>query len=151
MAFINPTVGGTYPQQSSGVVSFREGTINMKGGFIGGTFSGTSASFSSSVTATSYITSSDYRLKNTITPMSSMLDKITLLKPCTYNLNADDTETIGFIAHEVAEIIPLAVIGEKDGEQMQGIDYSKIVAVLVKGIQEQQAQIEELRKIVATK
>jgi hypothetical protein len=68
--------------------------------------------------------------------MSSMLDKVALLKPCTYNLNADDTETMGFIAHEVAEIIPLAVIGEKDGEQMQGIDYSKIVAALVKAIQE---------------
>jgi len=104
------------------------------------------ATFSSSVTATSYITSSDYRLKNTITPMSSMLDKVALLKPCTYNLNADDTETMGFIAHEVAEIIPLAVIGEKDGEQMQGIDYSKIVAALVKAIQEQQKQIEEQQK-----
>jgi hypothetical protein len=118
------------------------GTANT---VLGGALSGTSATFSSSVTATSYITSSDYRLKNTITPMSSMLDKIALLKPCTYNWNADDTETIGFIAHEVAEIIPLAVIGEKDGEQMQGIDYSKIVAVLVKAIQELKAEIDTLK------
>jgi hypothetical protein len=52
LAFYNPTAGGDFPNTVSGVLNFRNGTINMKGGFIGGTFNGTSATFSSSVTAT---------------------------------------------------------------------------------------------------
>ena len=48
----------------------------------------------------------------------------------------------GVIAHELAEVLPYAVHGEKDAEEMQGVDYSKIVPIMIKAIQEQQAQIE---------
>ena len=52
------------------------------------------------------------------------------------------------MAHELQEVLPYAVHGEKDAKEMQGVDYSKIVPVLVKAVQEQQAQIEELKALI---
>ena len=50
----------------------------------------------------------------------------------------------GVIAHELQEVIPYAVFGEKDAEQMQGVDYSKIVPILIKSIQELEARLKTL-------
>jgi hypothetical protein len=47
----------------------------------------------------------------------------------------------GVLAHELQEVLPYAVNGVKDGEQMQGVDYSKIVPVMVKAIQELSADL----------
>jgi hypothetical protein len=52
----------------------------------------------------------------------------------------------GVIAHELQEVLPYAVTGVKDGEDMQGVDYSKIVPVLVKAIQELSAEINLLKQ-----
>jgi hypothetical protein len=99
---------------------------------------------------TSYGTSSDYRLKNTIAPMTGALAKVAALKPCTYKWNVDGSDGQGFIAHELAEICPDAVTGEKDAvdsegnPQYQGIDTSFLVATLTAAIQEQQALITAL-------
>ena len=49
------------------------------------------------------------------------------------------------MAHELQEALPQAVSGEKDAEQMQGVDYSKIVPLLIKSIQELKAEIEILK------
>jgi hypothetical protein len=101
--------------------------------------------------STAYNTSSDYRLKNTITPMTGALDKVALLKPCTYKWNADGSDGEGFIAHELAEVVPHAVTGEKDAvdengnPKHQGIDTSFLVATLTAAIQEQQAIINSLK------
>jgi hypothetical protein len=54
----------------------------------------------------------------------------------------------GVIAHELQDIIPYAVVGEKDGENMQGVDYSLIVPVLVKAIQELKAENDNLKSIL---
>jgi hypothetical protein len=100
--------------------------------------------------ATSYNTSSDYRLKNTIAPITGALAKVVQLKPVTYKWNADGSDGQGFIAHELAEVCPDAVTGEKDAvdadgnPQYQGIDTSFLVATLTAAIQEQQAIIESL-------
>ena len=102
-------------------------------------------------TATSYNTSSDYRLKNTISPMTGALAKVALLKPCTYKWNANGSDGEGFIAHELAEVCPDAVTGAKDAvdaegnPQYQGIDTSFLVATLTAAIQEQQALIQSLK------
>jgi hypothetical protein len=107
-------------------------------------------SISVTTTATSYVTSSDYRLKNTIAPMTGALAKVALLKPCTYKWDADGSDGEGFIAHELAEVCPQAVTGEKDAvdaegkPQHQGIDTSFLVATLTAAIQEQQALIQTL-------
>ena len=106
-------------------------------------------------TNTSYVTSSDYRLKHDIAPMTGALAKVAALKPCTYKWNADDSSGEGFIAHELQEVCPSAVTGEKDAVnedgsiKPQGIDTSFLVATLTAAIQEQQAIIESLTARVA--
>jgi hypothetical protein len=95
--------------------------------------------------ATAYNTSSDYRLKENVIPLKDGLDRVNKLKPVQFDWKVDGTSSEGFIAHEVQEIYPDAVGGEKDGEEMQGMDYGKITPLLVKAIQEQQAQIEILK------
>jgi hypothetical protein len=98
--------------------------------------------FSGSTNSTSYLTSSDYRLKEDIQPMTGSLAKVIALKPVTYKWKQDGTDGQGFIAHELAEICPEAVGGEKDeldadgNPRYQGIDTSFLVATLTSAIQE---------------
>jgi hypothetical protein len=93
-------------------------------------------------TTTAYQTSSDYRLKHDIQPMTGALAKVQQLKPVTYKWNADDSQSQGFIAHELQEVVPECVTGEKDAvdaegkPQYQGIDTSFLVATLTAAIQE---------------
>jgi hypothetical protein len=106
-------------------------------------------------TTTSYLTSSDYRLKNTIAPMTGALAKVALLKPCTYKWNADGSDGEGFIAHELAEVCPQAVTGEKDAvdtegkPKYQGIDTSFLVATLTAAIQELKADLDATKAELA--
>jgi hypothetical protein len=115
----------------------------------------TVGSISVTTSATSYNTSSDYRLKNTVAPMTGALAKVALLKPVTYKWNVDGSDGQGFIAHELQAVVPDAVIGEKDAVDAegkpvyQGIDTSFLVATLTAAIQEQQAMIEQLKADVA--
>ena len=95
-------------------------------------------------TATSYNTSSDYRLKNSIAPMTGALAKVALLKPVTYKWISNGSDGQGFIAHELAEVAPYAVTGEKDGERMQGVDYGKITPLLAAALQEAATKIKSL-------
>ena len=105
-------------------------------------------SISVTTTATAYNTSSDYRLKNTIAPMTGALAKVALLKPCTYKWNADGSDGEGFIAHELAEVVPQCVTGEKDAvdedgnPKYQGIDTSFLVATLTAALQELNAKFD---------
>jgi len=91
---------------------------------------------------TSFNTSSDYRLKENITPMTGALTKVSALKPVTYKWKVDGSDGQGFIAHELSEVIPQCVVGEKDAvdaegnPQYQGIDTSFLVATLTAAIQE---------------
>ena len=98
---------------------------------------------------------SDYRLKNSVLPMTSGLTTLAALKPVTYKWNADDSHGEGFIAHELQAVIPLAVTGEKDavddsGKPVhQGVDYSKIVVHLVAAMQELSAKNDALEARLA--
>ena len=101
--------------------------------------------------ATTYATSSDYRLKENVVPMVGALDKVALLKPVTYSWKIDGSDGQGFIAHELQVVLPDAVVGEKDAvdaegnPQYQGIDTSFLVATLTAAIQEQQTIINDLK------
>ena len=127
-----------------------------------------------SVTAsnTAYNTSSDYRLKENIAPMTGALAKVALLKPVTFKWKIDGVDDEGFIAHELAEVKPNCVTGAKDAtyEQeyevtpavkdeegnittpavmgtrtvpvYQGIDTSFLVATLTAALQETKALID---------
>ena len=117
-------------------------------------------SISTSTTATSYNTSSDYRLKENVDYTWDATTRLKQLKPARFNFIADDTNTLvdGFIAHEVSDIVPEAISGEKDAMRnetdeegnvtsvpdYQGIDQSKLVPLLVKTIQELEARIAAL-------
>jgi hypothetical protein len=124
-------------------------------GFGDGTTYGERGVISTNGSSTTYSTSSDYRLKNSIAPMIGALAKVALLKPCTYKWNTDGSDGEGFIAHELQAIIPSAVTGEKDSvdengnPKYQGIDTSFLVATLTAAIQEQQALITQLQADVA--
>jgi hypothetical protein len=110
-------------------------------GYISSTGSGT----------TTYSTSSDYRLKENIAPMTGALAKVAQLKPSTYTWKQDGSSGQGFIAHELQAIIPECVTREKDGvdadgnPKYQGVDTSFLVATLTAAIQEQQTIIESLK------
>ena len=122
---------------------------------------------------TQYTTSSDYRLKENVQPLSSATSRTLALNPCTFEWidDADNNLIEGFIAHEVQAIVPDAVVGEKDamtaptlyleGEELpegvsvgdikvasaphyQTIDQSKLIPILVKTIQELEARITAL-------
>jgi hypothetical protein len=115
-------------------------TFNLSGTTVG--------SITASGSTTTYNTSSDYRLKNTVAPMTGALAKVAQLKPCTYKWNADGSDGEGFIAHELAEVVPQCVTGEKDAvdaegnPQYQGIDTSFLVATLTAAIQELKAEFD---------
>jgi hypothetical protein len=96
-------------------------------------------------TATAYNTSSDYRLKQNVEPLVGGLAKLAQLKPSTFEFKSEpDVKVDGFIAHEVQEVVPIAVTGEKDGDEMQGLDHSKLVPVLVAAVQELSAKVAAL-------
>ena len=101
--------------------------------------------------ATSYVTSSDYRLKENVVDMTGAIDRVKQLLPKRFNFIADaDTTVDGFIAHEAQAIIPEAITGEKDAVdadgniEAQGIDQSKLVPLLTGALKEAIAKIETL-------
>jgi hypothetical protein len=111
----------------------------------------TSGTITIGASTTTYATSSDYRLKHDIQPMTGALAKVAQLKPVTYKWNADDSQSQGFIAHELQEVVPECVTGEKDAvdaegnPQYQGIDTSFLVATLTAALQEAVAEINSLK------
>ena len=70
---------------------------------------------------TTYTTSSDYRLKENIIPISDSISRINQLKPSRFNFIQEPNKIVdGFIAHEVQEIVPEAIVGEKDEVDKDG-------------------------------
>lgn len=108
-------------------------------------------SISVTASATAYNTSSDYRLKENVVNLSGAIDRVKLLKPSRFNFIADpDTTVDGFVAHEVSDIVPEAVHGEKDAvdadgnPEYQGIDQSKLVPLLTAALKEALTKIDSL-------
>ena len=121
---------------------------NAAGSYVGYVYSNSSS--------TSYVTSSDYRLKENIAPMTGALNKVAQLKPCTYTWKSTGEESQGFIAHELQTVVPDAVVGEKDAVnedgsiKPQGIDTSFLVATLTAAIQELKAELDTVKAELAT-
>jgi len=119
--------------------------------FFSRTNGGVSGTISITSTTTAYNTSSDYRLKENIQPMQNALAKVDALKPVTYNWKLNGSDGEGFIAHELAEVCPHAVTGEKDAVnedgsiKSQGIDTSFLVATLTAALQEAHSLIKDLQ------
>jgi len=159
--------------------NFIKSTTNGTGGDDHVTFhngSGQVGKIRTSGSSTSYVTSSDYRLKENVVPMTGSIDRLKELNPSRFNFIADaDTTVDGFLAHEAQEVVPEAITGTKDGmqteeyevepavmdgetevtpaimgerevEDYQGIDQSKLVPLLTSALQEAVAKIEDLEK-----
>ena len=113
--------------------------------------------------ATTYSTSSDYRLKEDWVAVADASTRVNALKPVNFAWKVDGSRVDGFLAHELAEIVPEAVTGEKDAVELvdikdedgnvtgqeerpvyQGIDQSKLVPLLTAALQEALAKIEDL-------
>ena len=126
----------------TGTTSFYNVMVANGNGFLGG--------INTSGSTTTYANLSDYRVKENINPMLNALEKVALLKPCIFTYKTDGTNGQGFIAHELQEVFPDAVVGEKDAVNAdgnpvyQGVDTSFLVATLTAAIQEQQALITSL-------
>jgi hypothetical protein len=157
LALNTTTTGGSTPgqqiiyyAQNTNWGMFINNTLNNSGSYAIGFGSGGNLVGRCETTAssTSYVTSSDYRLKENIAPMTGALAKVALLKPCTYTWKIDNTPSQGFIAHELQAVVPEAVNGEKnavneDGSiKPQGVDTSFLVATLTAAIQELNAKVE---------
>jgi hypothetical protein len=113
---------------------------------------GTVGTIATSGSSTSYNTSSDYRLKENVSPVTDGITRLQQLKPSRFNFIADPGKTVdGFIAHEVQAVVPEAITGEKDAvdddgnPQYQGIDQSKLVPLLTAALQEAIGEIESLK------
>ena len=100
-------------------------------------------SVTTTTTTTAYNITSDYRLKQDFKPFNG-LDLVSKIKVYDYKWKSDNSRMNGVIAHELQEVVPYAVTGEKDAKEMQGVDYSKLVPILVQAIQELNEKINKL-------
>jgi hypothetical protein len=136
-AFDNVTFYHQYAYNSNAAVQCR--FLNTNAVSIG--------SITSSGTATAFNTSSDYRLKDIDGPITNSGVYIDALKPVQGSWKADGSRFIGLLAHEVQEVseTPIAT-GEKDGEEMQAMDYSapELIANLIAEIQSMRARLAQL-------
>jgi hypothetical protein len=133
--------------------------FNNAAGFLVGSITNNGSS-------TAYNTSSDYRLKEDLQLMSGASDRVLALKPINFAWISSGERVDGFLAHELAEVVPEAVVGTKDAMRdeeyevtaavldadgmvvteavmgtrsvpdMQGIDQSKLVPLLTAALQE---------------
>jgi hypothetical protein len=103
-----------------------------------------STTFTGNVSALCFITTSDYRMKSNIRQIDG-LSIIMNTKPYKFEYNYDCSTSFGMIAHELQEVVPEAVVGLKDAEVMQGVDYLKLLPIAIKAIQEQQCEIKQLK------
>ena len=92
---------------------------------------------------TRYQTTSDYRLKEDVKDFNG-LEIASNIPVYDFKWKDLDERSYGVKAHELEPHLPYAVSGEKDGEEHQGVDYSKIVPVLLKSIQELKQKVEDL-------
>ena len=112
---------------------------------------------SDAINAASFNATSDYRIKANVNPLSNLPDYFTVdnLKPVSYHRKDLSRNEYGFIAHEVQEIYPDIVTGEKDGLGYQHLNYIALIPILVKEIQDLKRKnnllenrIDKLEKII---
>lgn len=100
------------------------------------------------VSAASYNTTSDYRIKENAATLDETFS-VDRLRPVTYrNLNSGKQD-IGLIAHELQEVYPCLVTGEKDGAELQTVNYTGLIGVLIKEIQDLKKDVAQLKQQIS--
>ena len=133
LAVADSDIAGLFSRRNSNgdVVYFRRDTTTV-------------GSISVTTSMTSYNITSDYRLKQDLKLING-IDLINKINVYNYEWKSDKTRMDGVLAHELQEVLPYAVTGVKDGEQMQSVDYSKIVPVMIQAIKDLKSELDTLK------
>ena len=155
----NEQVGMVYSSNAGVGFSIKDSNAQNGNTFIefrnGATLAGTITS--NGTTTMTYGSASDYRLKENLSPLTGALATVEQLKPQVGSWKADGSKFVGFVAHELQEVFPDAVVGEKDRidadgnplYQMVDTGSASIIATLTAAIQEQQAMIDTMKQEIA--
>ena len=127
---------------ASGGITSSTGTFSSGISTNTGTFSNINAS--GTVSANSFNTQSDYRIKENIKILNESHNVDNLI-PITYFNKKTEKQDIGLLAHELQEQFPCLVTGEKDAEEFQTVNYSGLIPILIKEIQEVKKEIKLLK------
>lgn len=111
--------------------------------FIGGIITG-SLTVNGTLSGGSIVETSSIRFKENVFNIINPIETVKLLQGVTYNWIESGKGDIGFIAEEVEKVLPVLVAKDEDGV-VQGMNYSKLTALLVEVVKEQQLQINELK------
>ena len=140
-------IGNGYYDINSDVIVRRNALVMLKNG---------NTTFSGAITAASYTTSSDIRLKKNITPLKQSIAAVMQLNPVSYekkqNLTSNDysIKENGFIAQELQKVMPMLVTEGTDKDKLLSVNYTALIPVLTKAIQEQQEQLSTQKKEIET-
>ena len=93
------------------------------------------------VSASEYLTTSDYRIKENIVSLTDCSFDIGNLNPIQYHNKLTNKQDIGFLAHELHAELPFLVDGEKDGKNMQSVNYTGLIGLLVQEIKDLKQKI----------
>jgi hypothetical protein len=159
--FINTTATFSYANgklcvnaDSSGnpaIVAGVNGTSSAYNNIVLGNSTGGVGRIQTNGSSTTYLTSSDHRLKSDVKPIENAFAVIERLNPVSYIWNIDGRIDAGFLAHEFQEVLPNYADGTKDGVDADGkpayqaVDKSGVIPFLVKAIQELKAEVDSLK------
>jgi len=154
-----PIIDANGPTDTAGlglsVLGSTKATISNNGNFgIGTTSPSEKLEINGNCKASSFITTSDYRIKENIQLLNNTYN-VDNLRPVAYFNTKSGNKDVGLIAHELQEIYPELVTGEKDGENLQSVNYTGLIPILIKEIQDLKKnnleltnQLLDLKKIV---
>ncbi len=132
---------------ASGLVQWQAGTTTTSSVSVARFYNpnGNVGSIQLSGSATSYVTSSDQRLKDNIVDAPSASDDIDAIQVRSFDWKADGShQKYGMVAQELQTVAPEAVSAPEDPEEMMGVDYSKLVPMMLKEIQSLRARVAQL-------
>jgi trimeric autotransporter adhesin len=92
-----------------------------------------------------WATYSSRRWKTNIQTLSDALTKVEMLRGVSYDLKDSGKHELGVIAEEVGEVVPEVVSYENNGKDARGVDYSRLTALLIEAVKEQQKEIRDLK------
>ena len=93
--------------------------------------------------ADGWATYSSRRWKTNIQTLPDALDKVERLRGVSYDLKANGKHEIGVIAEEVGAVVPEIVQWDRNGKDANGVDYSRLTALLIEAVKQQQALIKQ--------
>jgi len=144
---LEPGAGGIGPSSSQ---SGRPGNIllALKGGNVGigaSPFHTLEIKVGGTTLADAWTVRSSRRFKTNIQPLEGALQKVERLQGMSYQRKTDGTHEIGLVAEDVNRVVPEVVSRDPDTHEVQGVDYSRLAALLIEAVKSQQAEIRQLK------